>query len=114
MPTVAKKSPANTAAQERFTFSGTASEIARQVAIKANLPQLLHAAASVEWDDYEHSIRGKTIPEALRGSATHGLHWSRQSQRLGLPLKPPPRQPRNHPTPGTSALMTLSPRSASS
>ena len=65
MSTVAKKSPANTAAQERFNFSGTASEIARQVAIKANLPQLLHAAASVEWDDYEHSIRGKTIPEAL-------------------------------------------------
>ena len=65
MPSVAKKSPANTAAQERFNFSGTASDIARQVAIKANLPQLLHAAASVEWDDYEHSIRGKTIPEAL-------------------------------------------------
>ena len=52
-------------AQERFNFSGTASEIARQVAIKANLPQLLHAANAVEWDDYEHSIRGKTIPEAL-------------------------------------------------
>ena len=65
MPTVAKKSPANTVAQERFTFSGTASDIARQVAIKANLPQLLHAANAVEWDDYEHSIRGKTIPEAL-------------------------------------------------
>ncbi len=49
--------------QERYTF--TASDIARQVAIKANLPQLLHAAAAVEWDDYEHTIRGKTLQEAL-------------------------------------------------
>ncbi len=55
----------STTAQERFTFHGTASEIARQVAIKANLPQLLHAADAVEWDDYEHSIRGKTLTEAL-------------------------------------------------
>ncbi len=65
MSPVAKSKPPTTAKAERFTFSGTASDIARQVAIKANLPQLLHAAASVEWDDYEHSIRGKTLPEAL-------------------------------------------------
>ena len=66
MPSVAKKTkPTAAAAQERFNFSGTASDIARQVAIKANLPQLLHAASAVEWDDYEHSIRGKTLPEAL-------------------------------------------------
>ena len=66
MPAAPARNTTNTTTtQERFTFAGTASEIARQVAIKANMPQLLHAANAVEWDDYEHSIRGKTIQEAL-------------------------------------------------
>ena len=62
MPVARATAPAP---QERFTFSGTASEIARQVAIKTNMPQLLHAADAVGWDDYEHAIRGKTLQEAL-------------------------------------------------